>query len=76
MDSDEVLTVVCLIRSPRRRRGQAAYLSLAWRIDDRKALIVLLEGDVGGAERFAHLVIRHFHREIDGTVAGAILIAT
>jgi hypothetical protein len=55
MDSDEVLTVVCLIRS--------------------QALLVLLEGDVGDAERFAHLVVRHFHREIDGTVAGAILIA-
>jgi hypothetical protein len=49
---------------------------LQWRIDDRKALLVLLEGDVGDAERFAHLVVRHFHREIDGTVAGAILIAT
>jgi hypothetical protein len=41
--------------------GNQRTLALQWRIDDRKALLVLLEGDVGDAERFAQLVIRHFH---------------
>jgi hypothetical protein len=41
--------------------GNQHTLALQWRIDDRKALLVLLEGDVGNAERFAQLVVRHFH---------------
>jgi hypothetical protein len=41
--------------------GNQRTLALQWRIDDRKALLVLLEGDVGDAERFAQLVVRHFH---------------
>jgi hypothetical protein len=42
--------------------GNQPSLALQWRIDDRKALLVLLEGDVGDAERLAQLVVRHFHR--------------
>ena len=30
-----------------------ACLALQWQIDDREALLVLLEGDVGDAEHFA-----------------------
>jgi hypothetical protein len=41
--------------------GNQRTLALQWRIDDRKALLVLLEGDVGDAKRFAQLVVRHFH---------------
>jgi hypothetical protein len=39
--------------------GKQRTLALQWRTDDRKAPL----------ERFAQLVVRHFHREIDGTVA-------
>ena len=37
-------------------------LALQWRIDDREALLVLLEVDVGDAEHFAQLIVRHLHR--------------
>src|SRR5215469_3505583 len=38
------------------------FLALQRRIDDRETLLVLLEGDVGDAEHFAQLIVRHFHR--------------
>jgi hypothetical protein len=41
--------------------GKQRTLVLQWRIDDREALLVLLEGDVGDAEHFAQLIVRHFH---------------
>jgi hypothetical protein len=41
--------------------GKQRALVLQWRIDDREALLVLLEGDVGDAEHFAQLIVRHFH---------------
>ena len=41
--------------------GNQRTLALQWRIDDRKALLVLLKGDVGDAEQFAQLVVRYFH---------------
>ena len=37
-------------------------LALQRRVDDCETLLVLLEGDVGDAEHFAQLIIRHFHR--------------
>ena len=37
-------------------------LSLQRRVDNREALFVFFEGDMGDAEHFARLVIRHFHR--------------
>lgn len=41
--------------------GKQRTLALQRRIDDRKALLVLFEGDVSDAEHFAQLVVRHFH---------------
>src|SRR5262249_29454231 len=38
------------------------FLALQRRIDDRETLLVLLEGDIGNAEHFAQLIVRHFHR--------------
>jgi hypothetical protein len=37
-------------------------LALRRRFDDREALLVLFEGNVGDVEHFAPLVVRHFPR--------------
>jgi len=48
--------------NPKRGRKFMFSLALQRRVDDREALFVLLEGDVGDAKHFAQLIVWHLHR--------------
>src|SRR5215469_16865135 len=45
-------------------------LALQRRVDDGETLLVLLEGDIGDAEHFTQLIVRHLHRTRRGRAAG------
>jgi hypothetical protein len=60
-------SVLLSLRYPtpfKRKQGRKIMFSLALqrRVDDREALVVLLEGDVGDAEHFAQLIVWYLHR--------------